>query len=168
MHLFEFSLMLTTFLCSLVAGFLFAFAIVVMPGIGTLSDRQFLCAFQAMDRVIQDNQTIFLLVWVGSVVALLGSAVGGVVYLDETGRMLLISATLVYLLGVQLPTFAFNIPLNNKLQVLKLDGMDETALKVMRTSFESRWNQWNRIRTVLSCLTSVLMITLLFQFSRLW
>ena len=52
-----------------VAGVVFAFAVVVMPGIRTLPDADFLRAFQVIDRVIQDNQPLFLLVWVGSIVA---------------------------------------------------------------------------------------------------
>jgi uncharacterized membrane protein len=37
----------------LVAGFLFAFAAVIMPGIRSLGDRAFIRAFQVIDRVIQ-------------------------------------------------------------------------------------------------------------------
>lgn len=47
MAIFQIALILATFLCSLVAGLLFAFAIVVMPGIRSLKDRDFLLAFQA-------------------------------------------------------------------------------------------------------------------------
>ena len=68
--LFQAVLMLATGLCSLVAGFLFAFAVVVMPGIRRLDDAAFIRTFQAIDRVIQDGQPLFLLVWVGSVLAL--------------------------------------------------------------------------------------------------
>ncbi len=67
MGIFQIALILATFLCSLVAGFLFAFALVAMPGIRSLNDREFIRAFQVMDRVIQDNQPVFMLVWVGSV-----------------------------------------------------------------------------------------------------
>ena len=56
MGVVQIALILAAFLCSLVAGFLFAFAIVIMPGIGSLNDREFLRAFQVMDRVIQNNQ----------------------------------------------------------------------------------------------------------------
>ncbi len=49
MGLHEVALILATFLCSLVAGFLFAFAEVLMPGIRALGDREFIRAFQAMD-----------------------------------------------------------------------------------------------------------------------
>jgi uncharacterized membrane protein len=161
MGIFQATLILATFLCSLVAGFLFAFAVVVMPGITSLDDRQFIRAFQVMDRVIQNNQPIFILVWVGSVVVLITSAVLGLGQLDGTGRLLIIVATLVYLLGVQLPTVTINVPLNNKLQTLNVDAMNETTQKGARDDFEARWNRWNSIRSVLASLASALLIILL-------
>ena len=49
MEVFQIALILATFLCSLVAGLLFVFAVVVMPGIGSLNDREFIRAFQVME-----------------------------------------------------------------------------------------------------------------------
>ena len=80
--LFTLILSLATLLCSLVAGFLLAFAIVVMPGIRKLNDRDFLRAFQVMDGMIQDNQPVFMVVWVGSIVASLVAAVLGIGHVD--------------------------------------------------------------------------------------
>ena len=163
MGIFQIALILATFLCSLVAGFVFAFAVVVMPGIRSLNDREFIRAFQVMDRVIQNNQPIFVLVWIGSVVALVISAVLGIGQLDGAGRLLIIFAALVYLLGVQLPTFAINVPLNNKLQTLDVNAMNPTTQELARKDFEPRWNLWNSIRTALTSLASALLIILLFR-----
>jgi len=163
MGIFQIALILATFLCSLVAGFLFAFSLVAMPGIRSLNDREFIRAFQAMDRVIQNNQPIFVLVWVGSVVALVTSAVLGVGQLDGAGRLLIIIASLAYLFGVQLPTVTINIPLNNRLQTLDVDAMDETTRKAARKDFEPRWNLWNSIRAAFASLASALLILLLFS-----
>ena len=162
MEIFQVVLILATFLCSLVAGYLFAFAIVAMPGIRNLNDREFIRAFQVMDRVIQNNQPLFVLVWVGSVVALVASVVLGIGQLDGAGRLLIILAALAYLLGVQLPTVTINIPLNNKLQTLDVDAMNETTQKTARKDFEPRWNRWNSIRTAIASLASALLIILLF------
>ena len=161
--IFYITLILATFLCSLVAGFLFAFALVVMPGIKRLNDWEFIRAFQVVDGIIQNNQPIFVLVWVGSVVLLLTSAVLGIGQLDGTERLLIIFPTLLYLLGVQLPTFTVNVPLNNKLQTLEPDIMDEAKQKLARQEFEPRWNLWNSIRTTLASLTSALLMILLFR-----
>jgi uncharacterized membrane protein len=163
MGIFQIALILATFLCSLVAGFLFAFALVVMPGIRSLNDREYIRAFQVMDRVIQHNQPFFLLVWVGSVVALMTSAVLGIGQLDGTGRLLIIFAALAYFFGVQLPTITINLPLNNKLQPLNVDTMNDTTQNTARKDFEPRWNLWNSIRTALASLTSLLLIILLFR-----
>jgi len=163
MEFFQTILFLTTFLCSLVAGFLFAFAIVVMPGIKNLDDRNFIRAFQVMDRVIQDGHPLFMLVWIGSIMALLASVVLGIGQLDGLGRLLLIFAALDYLLGVQLPTRLINIPLNNRLQVLDVDLMNEPEKKQARDLFEPRWTLWNSIRTTLASMASVLFMGLLFR-----
>ncbi len=163
MGILQVALILATFLCSLVAGFLFAFAFVAMPGIGSLNDREFIRAFQVMDRVIQNNQPIFMLVWVGSVVALVASTVLGIGQLDGAERLLIIFAALAYLLGVQLPTVTINIPLNNQLQTLDVDAMDETTQKAARKDFEPRWNLWNSIRAAFASLTSALLVVLLFR-----
>ena len=161
--IFPIALILATFLCSLVAGFLFAFAFVVMPGIKTLNDPEFIRAFQVTDRIIQNNQPVFLLLWVGSVVALLTSAVLGIGQLLGARRLLIVFAALAYLLGFQLPTVTINIPLNNKLQTLDVDAMNETTQKAARQDFEPRWNLWNSIRTAFASLASGLLIVLLFR-----
>ncbi len=163
MGIFQAALILATFLCSLVAGFLFAFAVVAMPGIRSLNDREFIRAFQVMDRVIQNNQPLFIVVWVGSVVVLILSVVSGIGQLEGAGRLLLIFAALLYLLGVQLPTVTINIPLNNKLQTLDVDAMSENAQRAAREDFEPRWNRWNAIRAALASLSSALLILLLFS-----
>ena len=163
MEIFRATLILATFLCSLVAGFLFAFAVVVMPGIRSLTDREFIRAFQEMDRVIQNNQPLFMLVWIGSVVALIIASVLGIGQLGGIDRSLLTFAALSYLLGVQWPTVTVNVPLNNKLQTLDADALDERAQKKARQDFEPRWNRWNSIRTSFSGLVSALLIVLLIR-----
>ena len=160
---FQIVLILATLLCSLIAGFLFAFAIIVMPGIKTLNDREFIRAFQVIDGVIQNNQPLFVAVWMGSVAASVVAAGLGFGQLDGTQRLLLIAAPIVYILGVQLSTFTINVPLNNRLQALNVDTMDEVALKAARMDFEPGWNRWNLVRTPFAGLVSVLLMILLFR-----
>ena len=163
MGIFQIALLVATLLCALVAGFVFAFAVVVMPGIKGLGDREFIRAFQVMDRVIQNNQPIFVFVWIGSLVALVVSAVLGFEQLDAGGRLLIIGATLIYVLGVQMPTMAINVPLNNRLQTLNVDAMNDTSRKDARMAFEPRWTRWNSIRTTLATLVSGLLMILLLR-----
>ena len=163
MTLFQALVVLATFLCSLVAGFLFAFAVVIMPGIRNLDDGSFIRAFQVIDRVIQLNQPLFMFVWVGSVLCLIAASVFGLWALGGANRLLLIAAALVYLLCVQLPTATINIPLNNALQKLAPGTMSETMPKHARDDFEPRWNRWNAIRTACASLTAVLLLILIFR-----
>jgi uncharacterized membrane protein len=160
---FPMVLFLATLLCSLVAGFLFAFATIVMPGIKQLNDREFIRAFQVIDGMVQNNQPVFVAVWMGSVVSSVVVAGLGFGQLDGTQRLLLIAAPLVYILGVQLSTFTINVPLNNRLQALNVDAMDEVALKAARMKFEPGWNRWNLVRTPFAGLASVLFMILLFR-----
>ena len=158
----EIVLVVAALLCGLVAGLVFGFAVIVMPGIATLGDREFLRAFQVVDGVIQQGQPLFGLVWLGSAVAVLIAMVLGAGQLEGSERLILLGAGLSYLFGAQLPTVVVNIPLNNELQKLDLDSTNESTWRRARERFERRWNRWNVVRTVVSTLvTTALMILLL-------
>ena len=142
------------------AGLVFGFAAVVMPGINKLSDRDFLLAFKHMDEVIQNNQPVFMLVWTGSIVLVTGTLILGTLILSGGQIYLLWVASALYLLGVQLPTVRFNIPLNNTLQDLNIIGLSESELAKSRREFEMPWNRWNIFRT-LNAIAAVLASLLL-------
>jgi len=161
MGLLELVLILATLLCALTAGFVFAFATVVMPGLGRLGDREFIRGFQVIDGVIQAGQPVFGLVWMGSAVALLLSAVMGALQLDGIERVFLVGSALIYVVGVQVPRFRINVPLNNRLQMLDVDALDEGALASARRDFEARWVRWNAIRTAIASLVSVTLMFVL-------
>lgn len=163
MELIQFTVLLSALLCSLVAGLVLTFAIVVMPGIKTLGDRDYLRSFKAMDRVIQDNQPIFMLIWLGSAVVLLASTVLGIWRLESLDRILLVVACAIYIFGVQVPTVAINVPMNNRLQSQNLDTMPESELLATAEDYDSRWLRWNSIRTVVATLTAVLLLVLLIR-----
>ena len=63
--IFDVALVLSAFLCSLVSGLLFSYAILVMPGIKSFDDKNFIKTFQVTDRIIQNNHPLFMLVWFG-------------------------------------------------------------------------------------------------------
>lgn len=158
---FEIVLLLAAVLCSLVAGFLFAFAVVVMPGIASLDDAAFLRAFQAIDRIIQNGQPLFVLVWVGSVLSAVAAAALGLWTLSGAARALIVIAALAYLIGVQGPTAAVHIPLNNWIQKLDVVTMTDEARRDTRDTFERRWNRWNAVRTAAAGVVVVLWLVAL-------
>ena len=162
MLIFNISLIVYAFLCSLVAGFLFAYAVVVMPGIKNLDDKQFIKAFQVTDRVIQDNHPLFLFVWVGSVIVLILSVYFGYGTLGRVEFILLLIALIFYLAGVQFLTIIINLPLNKKLQKIDVNTFHSEELKVARIEFELRWNKSNQIRTAIAYGVALLLIILVF------
>ena len=161
MELIQIAVLLSALLCALVAGLVLTFAVVVMPGIRTLGSRDYLKAFKAIDGVIQNNQPVFMLVWLGSVVVLLATAVLGIWRLEGIDRMLLLVACASYMFGVQAPTVTINIPLNNRLQSQDLDTMPESEVLATAGDFDSRWLRWNTIRTVIAILTTIVLLVLL-------
>jgi uncharacterized membrane protein len=116
-----------------------------------------------MDLVIQRNQPSFMVVWVGSVAALAIAALLSFWQLDGVDRLLTILTAAVYALGVQLPTAAVNVPLNNRLQALDIDAVNDASIRQAREDFEHRWLRWNTIRTVFAVVTSALLIVLLLR-----
>ena len=61
---FDASLIVSALFCGLVTGFILTYAIVVMPGLAKLTDKNFLRAFQVTDEIIQNNQPLFMLIWI--------------------------------------------------------------------------------------------------------
>ena len=163
MELFHLVVLVAAALCALVAGLLFTFAVVAMPGLAKLSDREFIRAFQVMDGVIQDRQPLFVVVWVGSVVALAVALVMGFQQEDDFTRGLLIAAAALYLFGVQLPTARVNVPLNNEVQSVEVDAIGEAERKEARERFEARWNRSNQVRTAIAIVTMLLLLVVLMR-----
>ena len=161
MDVLDISLILSILSCSLVSGFIFTYAIVVMPGLSNLNDKDFLRAFQVTDAVIQNKQPLFMFTWIGSIFAMLTTILVSLVSvgLPETWLILLIGFT--YLLGVQGITVAIHIPLNNHIQKVKIEELNDETLANERLKFETRWNFFNYIRTSIAISVSVLMLILL-------
>jgi uncharacterized membrane protein len=158
---YDIALVAAALTCSLVSGLLLGFATVAMPGIGTLDDRAFVRAFQVMDRVIQDRQPVFMLLWVGSVAAVLATLGLGWSQTVDGQRLLLVGATVLWIGGLQVPTATINLPLNNALQAVDVDAVDDQSVSRARGDFERRWNTWNRVRTVAGVLASAGFVLLL-------
>jgi uncharacterized membrane protein len=133
-----------------------------MPGIAKLTDKEYLLAFKHMDGVIQNNQPLFVLVWAGSILSVIATLVLGIMNLRGEELYLLTGGTLLYLIGVQLPTFRFNIPLNNELQNLDVEELEDDQAKSSRVEFETPWNRWNRIRTVNAIIAVTLLLFVLY------
>ena len=112
MEILNISLFFSTLLCSLVTGFILTYAIVVMPGLSKLDDKEFIKAFQVTDGIIQNNQPIFILIWVGSIISVVSTIIISIFTLGILEGWKIIFVSLVYLIGVQAITIIIHLPLN--------------------------------------------------------
>ena len=147
MKLLELSLISSAFLCSLVTGFTLIFAVVVMPGISRFEDKEFLKAFQLIDGIIQNNQPIFLLIWIGSILSVLVTLFSSIKVLGLQDSVMIISVCCIYLFGVQGITIKIHLPLNRRVKNLDINNLDKENLNKERNNFENKWNYFNKIRT---------------------
>jgi len=157
----DISLVFAVLTCSLVTGFIFTYAVVVMPGFSKLDDNEFLRAFQVTDGVIQNNQPLFMLTWVGSIISVLSVIVISLLSLGLSEAWKLIVVGLIYLLGVQGVTISIHLPLNNRIQAIDINNMNNQSLNEERTKFEMRWNYFNKIRTFIAFFTSLSFLLIL-------
>ena len=161
MDVLDISLIFSILSCSLVGGFIFTYAIVVMPGLSKLNDKDFLGAFQVTDAVIQNKQPLFMSTWIGSIIAMLTTILVSSVSVGLPETWLILLIVVAYLLGVQGITVAIHIPLNNHIQNVKIEELNDETLANERLKFETRWNFFNYIRTSIAISVSVLMLILL-------
>ena len=161
MNILDISLILSILTCSLVTGFIFTYAVVVMPGLSNLNDKEFIRAFQVTDAVIQNNQPIFMLTWIGSIVSLLSTILTSIISFGLSDTWLVVLFSVVYLLGVQGITISIHIPLNNQIQKVLIEELNNEAITDERVKFERKWNFFNNIRTSISISVTLLLLIIL-------
>ena len=133
-----------------------------MPGFSKLNDKDFIRAFQVTDNIIQNNQPLFMLIWIGSILSVISTIVFSIFNINADYSIFIIVTGFFYLIGVQGLTISIHIPLNNNIQKIDVDNDDELKLNEVRTEFEIKWNYYNRIRTVVAfTVTTLLMLILL-------
>ena len=155
MEILNISLFFSTLLCSLVTGFILTYAIVVMPGLSKLDDKEFIKAFQVTDGIIQNNQPIFILIWVGSIISVVSTIIISMFTLDILEGWKIIFVSLVYLIGVQGITIIIHLPLNRRIQKIDINSTNLQSLNEERKNFETKWNYFNNIRTVIAFLVTL-------------
>ena len=155
MEILNISLFFSTLLCSLVTGFILTYAIVVMPGLSKLDDKEFIKAFQVTDGIIQNNQPIFILIWVGSIISVVSTIIISIFTLGLLEAWKIIFVSLVYLIGVQAITIIIHLPLNRRIQNIDINSTNLQSLNEERKNFETKWNYFNNIRTVIAFLVTL-------------
>ncbi len=138
----------------LMAGLFFGWAVSVNLGLARVSDRTYIATMQSINRAIVNP--IFVVVFMGTAVALLAAAV--VHAADGQGKRAtwLFAAAGTYILGVLGVTIGGNIPLNDKLEAFSLEDSPDEAISDQRHGYEAPWVRWHNVRTVASVLALAL------------
>lgn len=161
MDFLDISLFFSILLCALAAGFILTYAIIVMPGLSKLDDKEFIKAFQVTDGIIQNNQPIFILIWVGSIISVLGTIITSILSLGIVEAWLIIFAGVIYLLGVQVITISIHLPLNKHIQKIDINSTNSQTLSEVRKNFETKWNYFNNIRTGIALFVILIFLLIL-------
>ena len=161
MDFLDISLFFSILLCALAAGFILTYAIIVMPGLSKLDDKEFIKAFQVTDGIIQNNQPIFILIWVGSIISVLGTIITSILSLGIVEAWLIIFAGVIYLLGVQGITISIHLPLNKNIQKIDVNSNNSQTLSEVRRNFEKKWNYFNNIRTGIALFVILIFLLIL-------
>jgi uncharacterized membrane protein len=143
-------------LTGLMAGIFFTWSNAVKPGLGKLSDIEYLRALQSMNRVILNNA--FKLIFLGAIITV---ALLPVFYFNLYPKnifWLFILTLIIYWVGVFGVTISGNIPLNEILDKTNLESISLEEIKALRTRIEVKWNNFNFIRSISSAITFLLLI----------
>lgn len=148
-------LIIATFFSGLMAGLFYSWTISVTPGLARIDDVSYLKAFQAMNRAIINPY--FVVAFFGLVVLLPLLS-----YLSFQTSMssrfgYVLTASILYFVGIMGITIAGNVPLNNALEALHIESMTPEQMNDFRKSFENKWNRLNLIRTISASVTFLLL-----------
>ena len=161
MDILDISLFFSILLTALVTGFILTYAIVIMPGLSNLDDKEFIKAFQVTDGIIQNNQPIFILIWIGSIMSVLSTIITSILSLGILDAWLIIFVSVVYLLLVQGITILIHLPLNKSIQNFDINSSNFQTLSKERIAFEKKWNYFNNIRTVVAFIVVLIFLSIL-------
>jgi uncharacterized membrane protein len=133
--------LLATLLFGLAAGFFFAFAVDVAPALARAEPAAAIAVFQQINIVVRNAW--FGAVYFGAVIVPLAALALAWRERRSASWWLVLAAWLVYLGGVQAPTFMINVPINEVVAVWtpSAPAGDWRALL-------ARWAAFNTLRTV--------------------
>ncbi len=149
-------LILAATAAALMAGLFYSWSCSVVPGLAKLSDANYLASMQAMNKAILNP--VFFSSFFGTLLLLPISTFIHYNCGDSQTSILLLSAAIVYAVGVFGITVAGNVPLNDAIAAFNLEGASADAMAAQRNAFEAKWNMLNNIRTAAAMLCCILTI----------
>lgn len=135
----------------LMAGVYFAFSGFIMRSFDQLGAEKATEVMNVINEIIL--RSWFMALFFGSSLLYALLSLIALTNTEIPGRWLVISAGLVYVIGMFLCTAIFNVPLNNRLAAA---GENQRSLTAMWALYYLQWTRWNHIRTASSLLSFLL------------
>jgi uncharacterized membrane protein len=136
----------------LMAGFFFAFSVLVMRALAALPPSPAIAAMQSINRVVINPW--FLTPFLGAAAGSAAVAVAALLRWDEPGTGLVVAGCALYALGTFGVTLVFNVPRNQALDVLPAESAE--AAELWKT-YVVEWTAWNHVRTIAALLAAALL-----------
>ena len=156
MNIKSITLFLAIITTALSAGLFYAWVVSVIPGTKKIPDQAYLETMQSINRAILNPA--FFAIFFGAIVLLCASTFLQYRIKIDSAFYLILSATLIYLIGTLGVTIFGNVPLNDVVDALDLNTFTEDDYKNARVAYEGKWNQLNLIRTTAALVSFFLVL----------
>ncbi len=132
--------------CGLVSGFFLTFSDFLMRSLNLAKTAAGVEVMQIINREIWRSVTMILL-WGMLALSLV---LTGYAYLNITGpsSALVMAGGALYIVGVIVVSFIFNVPMNNRLDTMEYSGTE--AATYWKNTYVHRWVFWNYVRAITS------------------
>lgn len=130
---------------ALMAGTFFVFSIAVMRALDRLPPPQAIAAMQAINTAILNP--VFLSIFVGTGLICIILPIAILNDWSVSRAIWMFTGGLLYLLGTLLVTIVLNVPLNNRLVLIRAD---DTRADIVWRDYTTVWTRWNHVRAFAS------------------
>ena len=136
----------------LMAGVFFAFSTFVMRALAVLPHAQGIEAMQSINRTVINAW--FLGGFLGTAASCVLLAAAALYSWHQPGAVVMLSGSLLYLIGTFLVTVVHNVPMNDALERVQSTGEDASD---HWARYVARWTAWNHVRTAAALLGATLL-----------
>lgn len=147
--------------CGLMAGFFFAFSVVIMTALSKLQPPQGITAMQTINVVVINP--LFFVGFFGTAAACLFLVILSLLRWHQPDSAYLLIGSLLYIFGTVLVTMIFNVPLNEALAKVEPNSIDGTNLWA---NYLINWTRWNHVRTLAALIATALLIIAFYRTSQ--
>ncbi len=147
---------------ALVSGIFMAFSDFGMKSLGAATPSGGIESMQIINRDVYNSIFIKLLIGVAPFGILLTAT--GYFHLPTGASAWLATAATIYLVGVIFVTLKFNVPMNQKLDIM--DFTSAEAAFYWKT-YLTDWTRWNHVRTIASGISAVCFLVACIEIARI-